>query len=142
MTTTKTAKRKAGFTLLELVIAAAVLTVAVLSIAFNVLNLSDMSELSREKLVATADAARVLETMRETANSSLATLKTTDWSAWAAANVINAKASNELQLRQETIAATFPNPNTNPIQVVLTLSWLHKQRPYSYEIITLMTDRS
>ncbi len=134
-------QRKA-FTMVELLIAAMVLVIAILSTAFGILNISDMGELSREKIVAVTDAGRTLEAMRNTANSSLAILQNTDWTAWALTNVVNAKSTNEISLNQESIQASFSNPANIPVQVTLTVNWLHKQRNYSYRVITLMTDRT
>ncbi len=131
-----------GFTLIELLIAVGIFTIALLSVGFSILSISDLSELSREKIAATADANRVLEAMRDTANNSLTTLKSTDWNLWATNNVINGKGTNEIQLNQENIVTTFPNPSNDPVQVSLTVNWWHKQRPYSYQITTLMADRT
>ena len=135
-------KNKKAFTIIELLIAAGVLVIAILTTAFCVLNLSDMNELSREKTIALADADRVLESMRDTANNSLASLRTTDWTVWAAANVINTKGANEIRLDQENAAVAFASPTDNPAQLTLTLNWSHKGRPYSYQVTTLLTDRT
>ncbi|MBI4550596.1 MAG: type II secretion system protein [Candidatus Omnitrophica bacterium] len=131
-----------GFTLLELVIAAALLSIAILATSFSILSITDMTELSREKIVAIQDANRVLEEMRNTVNTSAALLRSTDWTAWAAANVVNAKGANDITLNQESITAAFPNAAGNPVAVTLTVNWVHRQRPYAYQIMTSMTDRT
>ena len=128
-----------AFTLIELVIAATLLTIAILTTAFSTLNLQDLGELSKEKFVAVADANRVIEAMRDTANTSLAILRNTDWNAWALNNVINTKGANEVPLNQESVAVNFTG--TNPVQVVFTLSWRHRQRPYTHQVVTIMADR-
>ncbi|MBI4115103.1 MAG: type II secretion system protein [Candidatus Omnitrophica bacterium] len=129
-----------GFTLVELAVGAVVLTIAILTTAFSILNLQGLSELSKEKVIAVADANRVLEAMRDTANTSVSALQSTNWTTWAATNVVGTKGSNEVQLPQETVTAVIASGN--PAQVTLTLSWNHKQRTYSYQVITLMTDRT
>ena len=129
-----------GFTLIETLIAAFVLTIAVLTTAFSVLNLQDLSALAREKETAMNDASRVLEAMRDTADNSLATLRSTDWSAWMTNNVMNVKAQNELRLDQENVVVNVGNGN--PASVTFVLNWNHKQRSYSYRVMTLMTDRA
>lgn len=131
-----------GFTLLELVIATAVLSIAILATSFSILSITDMTELSREKVAAIQDANRVLEEMRDTVNTSAAVLRSTDWTAWATANVINVKGANDIPLNQETITAAFPSATANPVPVVLTVNWLHRQRNYAYQITTSMTDRT
>lgn len=120
-------------------IAASILAIELLAAVFSVLNLQDLSGLAREKEVAIADANQVLEAMRDTANTSLATLKTTNWTTWANTNVIATKGANELALGQESVATTVGAGD--PAQVTLTLSWTHRQRAYSYRVMTLMTDR-
>jgi prepilin-type N-terminal cleavage/methylation domain-containing protein len=135
-------KISGGFTLLELVIAAAMLSVAILATSFSILSITDMTDLSREKVTAVHDANRVLEEMRDTVNTSAALLRATDWTAWALANVINAKGANDTTLSQETITAAFPSATGNPVPVVLTVNWSHRQRAYTYQITTSMTDRT
>ena len=128
-----------GFTLVETLVAAVVLVIAILTTAFSILKLQDLSTLAREKEIAMTDANRVLEAMRDTANNSLITLRSTDWTAWATNNVVNPKGINELRLDQENVLV-----NTgagNPASVSLVLNWNHKQRPYTFRVMTLMTDR-
>lgn len=133
-------KSDKGFTMPEMLISSAVLATAILSTTFSILNLSDMSELSREKIVAMADANRVIEAMRDTANTSMTTLRTTDWDAWHQANVENQKGVNELLLTNEQVVTAISA--ADPAQVTLTLSWQHKRRTYQYQVITLITDRN
>ena len=128
-----------GYTLIETLIAAFVLTIAVLTTAFSILNLQELSALAREKETALSDANRVLEAMRDTANNSLATLRSTDWNAWLVNNVLNPKGTNELRLDQENVAVNIGT--SNPASVTVLLNWNHKQRPYSFRVMTLMTDR-
>lgn len=134
-------KKCKAFTLIELVVAVAVLVIAILTTAFSITNVNDMSALSRERMAAASDANRVLEAMRDTANQSIALLKTTDWSAWAALNVMNGKTGNEILLNSEAATVTFQNLTDNPVQTTVTISWTHGQRPYSYQITTLFADR-
>lgn len=131
-----------GFTLVELVITIMILGLALLTTAFGILNLQNLSELSREKVIAVTDAVRVLEAMRESANQSPASLQSTDWTLWANTNVIATKGINEGRLDQENVTVALPAGNTNPVLLTLTVNWRHKQRPYSYQVATRMTDRN
>lgn len=133
-------RAKRGFALVELAVAIGILMIAILTAAFSIMNLQDMSGLSGEKLVALTDANRVLEAMRDSANISTVNLQTTDWTTWATLNVINTKTLNETILNQENITATMGNGN--PALVTLTVTWNHRQRPYTYQVVTLMTDRN
>ena len=128
-----------GFSLIETAVAAVVLAIAILTTAFSIMNLQDLSALAREKEMAMIDANHVLEAMRDTANNSLITLRNTDWTTWAVNNVVNPKGANELRLDQEAVTANIGNGN--PASVTLLLNWNHKQRPYTFRVITLMTDR-
>lgn len=132
-------KDQKGFSLIEVAVAATVLVIAILTTAFSLFNIQNLGELSREKVIAVQDANRVLEAMRDTADTSLSNLQSTDWTVWATNNVINGKGTDEIQLDQENVTAAFSG--TNPVQVALTLSWRHRQRTFSYRVITLMTDR-
>lgn len=131
---------KRGFGLIELVVALGILMIAILTAAFSIMNLQDMSELSKEKLVALTDANRVLEAMRNSANISTTNLQSTNWTTWATVNVMNTKTANETLLDQENITAIVGNGN--PALVTLTVTWNHRQRPYTYQVVTLMTDRN
>ncbi len=130
---------QSAFTLIETLIAAAVLAIAILTMSFSIVNLQDLSALTAEKETAMTDAARILEAMRDTSNNSIATLRSTDWTAWATNNVVNPKGTNELRLDQENVVVAVGNGN--PASVTLTLNWNHKQRPYTFRVMTLMTDR-
>ena len=134
-----TSRGQKGFSLIETIVAAVVLAIAILTTAFSIMNLQDLSVLAREKEMAMTDANRVLEAMRDTADNSLVTLRNTDWTAWTTNNVINLKGANELRLDQEAVTANIGNGN--PATLTLLLNWNHKQRPYTFRVITLMTDR-
>lgn len=133
-------KEKKGFGLIEVVIAVGVLAMALITTAFSVMNLQNLVELSRQKVAAVADANRVLEAMRDAANTSLGNLQGTNWSDWALTNVINSKGANDIVLSQENVTTVIGSGN--PVPVTVILSWTNRQRIYSYTTTTLMTDRS
>lgn len=132
-------RNRKGYTLIDILIALAVVVIGVLATAFSMANVHELMTLAREKEIAMNDANRVLEAMRQTADNSLTTLQSTNWNSWLTTNVVNLKAQDELLLDQETANVTVGNGN--PMAVTLILSWNHKQRPYSYRVMTLMTDR-
>jgi len=139
-----------GFSLVEIMVATLILAVAVLSAGVGILQIQNLSEVSRQKAVAVADANRVLEAMRDRANASLSNLQNTNWTTWAANNIIlprrvqGSQGSNEIQLSQENVVVNF-NGN-DPKRVTLTVNWMYQRgttsRPYSYQVITQMTRRS
>ena len=128
-----------GLGLIELIIAIGVLAIGILTASFCIFSLQDLGELAREKESAVADANRVLEAMRDSANNSVAALRSANWTTWATNNVISSKGSSELVLNQENVTVTMGSGN--PVPITLILSWQHKQRPHAYRIVTLMTDR-
>jgi len=129
-----------GFGLVEVIIAIGIFAFALLTTAFSVLNLHTLGELSREKVAAVADANRVLEAMRDMANTSLETLRSTNWTNWAGTNIIGPKGAYDPALAQENVAAVIGTGN--PAAVTVTVNWTHRQRPYSHTTTTLMTDRN
>ncbi|HNV86072.1 MAG TPA: type II secretion system protein [Candidatus Omnitrophota bacterium] len=140
-------KKKGGFTLLEIVIAAFVLTIAILGSLLCIFNIRDLSEISQEKLVAVTDASTVLEEMRGVADglpgaNNLNDLSNTNWTAWANANISAPRLNNatELRLDQENIAVVFLNAG-DPRQVRVSVNWNHRGRPCTYQVATAMTDR-
>lgn len=128
-----------GFSLIELTIAIGVLVIGILTAAFCIYSLQGLGELAQEKEMAVADANRVLEAMRDSANDSIATLRNTNWTTWATNNVISTKGASELALDQENVSVSMDGGN--PVPITLILSWRHKRQPYTYRIVTLMTDR-
>jgi len=132
-------KGEQGFTLVELMVAAALLGIALLTTAASLLNLQDVSDLAREKIVVTSDANRILEAMRDQANTSLTNLRNTDWVAWANTNVLGQRGADEIRLDQEAVAVTLTG--TDPVQVILDINWSHRRRVQNHRVMTLMTVR-
>ena len=128
-----------GFTLVELMVAAALLGIALLTTAASLLNIQNVADLAREKITATSDANRILEAMRDQANTSLTRLRNTDWVAWANANVLGLRGANEIRLDQEATAVTLTG--TDAAQVTLDINWSHRRRTQSYRVMTLLTVR-
>ena len=132
-------KGEQGFTLVELMVAAALLGIALLTTAASLLNLQDVSDLAREKITVTSDANRILEAMRDQANTSLTNLRNTDWVAWANTNVLGQRGADEIRLDQEAVAVTLTG--TDPVQITLDINWSHRRRVQNHRVMTLMTVR-
>lgn len=135
----KLTRDQKGFSLVEVLVGAVIMAIAILSASFSILNIQQLSEVSKQKVVATADANRVLEAMRYEANVSLTDMQNKNWAVWATDNVINTKGGSDIQLVGENVNVVLNG--TDPVQVTLTVNWTHRQRPHSYQVVTLMTQR-
>ena len=102
---------KKGFTLLELAIAAGVLTVAILGLLAALQSLNPLNEGAKETAVALQDASRVMEEIRVTPFSSI---PTTNWTSWAQTNGLT-HLTNE--------AVTVTTSGTDPLNVAVQVSW-------------------
>ena len=106
---------KKGFTLLELAIAAGVLTVAILGLLAALQSLHPLNETAKETAVALQDASRVMEQIRVTPFSSI---PTTNWTSWAQTNGLT-----HLTNEAVTVTTTVTTSGTDPLNVAVQVSW-------------------
>ncbi len=127
---------KKGFTLLELLIAAAILTGTVLGFLMFFYASLLLMETNRNTIVAINDAKAILEQIRETdpfnaSNVSAAYPELTDLIALVGAQKLN----------NETIYVDYPGAVTDPLRIIVTVSWSEKTLSRSISLTTLMTQR-
>ena len=128
--------RKAGFTLIELMIALVVVTVVIVSyIGANILAQRNTEEM-HERTLAIQDANRVIEQMRNISRTGTFP-----------GNVLTAYPNNSTPSRfrnldQEAITISYVSPTANPLDVTITVAWLsYAKRQASETIRTYITQR-
>jgi len=94
----------------------------------------DMVESSRNVAEAGAHARLLLEEIRRESSNGLGAVASTDWSAWV---------TNEglVTLPSETIRVDFRNANADPLEVTVTVTWLHRTRSKSVSMAGSVTSR-
>ncbi len=124
-----------GFTLVEIAISTLLIAIGLVALVAALTSGLLLVESSRNKAQATSDARAVFEEMRRVAVGGLQTLTNTDWTDWASDQGLST-------LSNETVTVTFNDPNENPIQATVNVSWIEKSRPKSTSFTALMTWRS
>jgi Tfp pilus assembly protein PilV len=113
-------KSKAGFTLLELMITAGILVVAVTGLLAAFINASFLSQANHNKVIAVNDAQYVLEKLKNLDYDSLVSY--TD--------------GNFSNLNAESIIVTVTVPSANLKNVVANVTWTEGQRQRSFALTT------
>lgn len=124
-----------GFTLTELVIAAAVMVIAILSMMQSSFSVMNVSQASYQKSVAMQDANTLLENMRDLAATGTFP-----------ANVTGTYANNSTvsysNLPSETATITYASSTANPLDVRVTVSYLENSvRSTSVTVRSYITQR-
>jgi len=119
--------RRSGFTMLELVIASAVLLIAVLGLLSVYQSPFVLNELTRDTTTAVQDASKVIEQMRVTA---FASVQTTNWDTWAQNN--GAK-----NLPSETLSIAYTG--TDPLEFTVTVQWTRRSRTRNIRLTSRIT---
>ena len=119
-----------GFTLLELAIASGILTVAILGLLAALHSPFTLNTAAKETTVALQDASRVLEEIRVTAFSSVAT---TNWTAWAQNNGLT-------HLVNEAVTVT--TTGTDPLTITTQVQWTSQGGKGSPRTVLLSTRRT
>lgn len=125
-----------GFTLIELMIALLVLTLAIVGyVGANVIAQRNSGEM-HERTVAIQDANRVIEQMRDTSRTG--TFPGNVVSLYPQAGVV-AGINN---LTNEQITVTYANTTANPLDATITVTWLSYTRRQNTETVrTYITQR-
>lgn len=127
---------KNGFTLLELLIAAAILTGTVLGFLMFFYASLLLMETNRNTIVAVNDAKAILEQIRETDPFSAANVAAT----YPASTDLIALVGPQ-KLNGETIYVAYPSGSSDPLRIVVTVNWSEKTLSRSVSLTTLMTQR-
>ena len=128
-----------GFTLMELVVASAILVVALVGLIAVFVGSFTLSEGARNLTIATNDAQTVMEEIRDYNIPSLITAE--DWTVWAQADISQGGGGCN-SLNNESIQVTYPSgQSANPLEIMVTVNWTERERPKSTQLVTLLTSR-
>ena len=116
-----------GFSLLELIVGAAALLLALVGIIGGAMSTSLLAEIARDRNIALNDARQVMEEIGDTAFSSI---PGTDWTAWAVANGVATLPAERVEVASTALAADL-------LQVTATVFWQTRARPMSVSVVTL-----
>lgn len=131
-------KGRAGFTLVELMIAAAILAVALVGLLGVFIGSFGLIELGRNLTIAVDHARCVMEEIRDCNIPSFVTLQ--DWAAWAQADVPGGGGCNILH--NESVEVTYPSgTEASPLEIMVRVSWTENSRPRSVQLVTLLAER-
>lgn len=125
-----------GFSLIELAVAMAVITGGLLMILMANSYSHQTGEVYYERMVATQDAHRTIETMRASSG-------TGNFPANVTATFPNGGAVGGFaNLTNETVTVTYVDPTVDPLDVTVTTRWLRQDRRNDViSLRTLMTQR-
>lgn len=126
--------RGGGFTLMEVVITTLILAVGLTALMAGFLSGLVLVESGRNMATAGADARAVLEEMRRLSGGGLAPVAATNWSTWA-------RGSGLTTLQNESVLVRFRNPNADPLEATVTVSWVEGTRNRSATFTGLVTKR-
>lgn len=135
---------KGGFTLLELMIATAILIVGIIGILAVFAYCYGLNETSRSVTQAANDGRAVLEAMRDESAGGISNAGNTNWNLWAKGTglTVSGKANNIplTSLTQEDIVTDISG--NDPLLITLTVNWIERGgRQGRIRLVTLMTQR-
>ena len=122
---------KTGFTLVELLIATAVLLVAITGLLIAFRSPAVLNEMARDTTIATQDASRIIEQMRVTP---FANIQTTNWDTWATNN--GAKNLLPTSDTNEQVVVTYTTLDSSLLEVKIQINWTRRSRSRNIRLTT------
>ena len=130
-----------GFTLIEVMIAMAVVVIALIGIGFGNSKVQQVSAESFEKARAIQHANQVVERMRNLAATSLSSVTSTFSNGGTVATSYYSTSTSEL-LPSESVTVSFVNTTANPLDATVTVTWSQRGiRTVSRSIRTYIAQR-
>jgi len=123
-------KRNKGFTLVELLLAVFILSSSIVGILLLFSQSMISTEYAWDKTMAVSHAEGILEEMQ--LKKTLADITNTDWLGWAAHQGLST-------LPGESLTISFIDPVADPLDIQVTVNWIHKQRGLQVTLKTQMT---
>lgn len=134
-------KKEKGFTLVELVVTTGIVAVVSLSLLAGYSACYNLSEMTKNIIIATEDAQRVASQIRSVAASTWTMVTPTDWTSWAAANGCNTLPTEQVLVVFVDRDADGNALNDDPLQADINVIWQEKGRVRTFSITELITTR-
>ena len=119
-----------GLTLVELLIAVFVLTVGISGILLFFVQSMASSQQAWEYSQAAMHADYILEDIQ--ARPSISEIMSVNWTSWAQEENLNS-------LSEEQVAVEFPQAKADWLEILVNITWKHKDRPQNFEVKTSIT---
>ncbi len=131
---------KHGFTLIELLITVLICVVALIAYLSSTASLQRTTEGAYEQIIATQDASRAIEQIRNTANTGIFPGNITSPPSPYQNNAVLPGFAN---LNGEQVVVSYLNPNADPLDVTATVTWqTNARRQATTSLRTLVTQRA
>lgn len=129
---------RGGLTLIELVLAVVVLVLAGLAVLGAYQASYHLTEVSQQMGIALKDLKDMMERIKTSPFNTLATAFPN--------GVVGGGAVDQYgpivggyNLPTEQITVTYPTPGTNPLEILVTVTWMNRNRTYSRSLATFRT---
>ncbi|MBU0634295.1 MAG: type II secretion system GspH family protein [Candidatus Omnitrophica bacterium] len=116
-------RRQKAFTMIELLISIAGLSIVLLGLISGYLGCLRINEMSKNTMIATEDARRVIEQMRKLAVDDLASITSENWTTWAANNGCTALDAEQISVAYTDRDASGNALDDDPLEITVTVTW-------------------
>ncbi|MBU2063175.1 MAG: type II secretion system GspH family protein [Candidatus Omnitrophica bacterium] len=116
-------RRQKAFTMIELLISIAGLSIVLLGLISGYLGCLRINEMSKNTMIATEDARRVIEQMRKLAVDDLASITSENWTTWAASNGCTALDAEQISVAYTDRDASGNALDDDPLEITVTVTW-------------------
>jgi len=133
---------KKSFSLVELMIVACILVIFLPALLRGVVGCFMLNSLTRDRIVANADARFVMEQIRNTSktSSSLNVITGTDWTVWAANNGVNSLPVEAITVTYTDLDSTGNALDDNPLAITVDVAWQGREgRQYNLDFSALVS---
>ena len=132
-------RTKKGMTLIEVLIAALIFSVALAALLQSIIAIVDIIDFSKDQSIAVSDLKNILERLRATPFDYI----TNDFPNGVVDGDVGDPYTDIVgpyELSDEHITVSYANPNADPLEIEATLSWLDKKgRSHNLSLSTFRT---
>ena len=133
------AMKQKGFTLVEVMWAAMIFSVATLGLGNVYLSVAALTESKRNELQAMADARVVLDEIQKSSKNGVQSVTATNWNNWARSNGLSSLGDEAVWVTYRNYAGTPGTLPPDPLEVNLRVDWRERNRQRSVWMDTLVT---